>query len=84
MEETARTFELSVEEAKELIEGCKMRLAEVREKRPRPHRDDKVITAWNGTTNLFVVICTEIVRFDDLVAGRCVPGLQEQIVSRDG
>jgi uncharacterized protein YyaL (SSP411 family) len=30
------------------LEECRRKLLLVREKRPRPHRDDKIITAWNG------------------------------------
>ena len=59
IEEIARQFNVSVEEVKEIIEGCKMKLAEVREKRPKPHRDDKVITAWNGK----IVLLVEVLRW---------------------
>jgi uncharacterized protein YyaL (SSP411 family) len=30
------------------LEGCRKTLEEARERRPRPHRDDKILTAWNG------------------------------------
>ena len=32
----------------ETLARCRQRLFESREKRPRPHLDDKIITAWNG------------------------------------
>jgi uncharacterized protein YyaL (SSP411 family) len=30
------------------LEDCRKALEEARERRPRPHRDDKILTAWNG------------------------------------
>jgi uncharacterized protein YyaL (SSP411 family) len=30
------------------LEACRKALEEAREGRPRPHRDDKILTAWNG------------------------------------
>jgi len=46
--ETARKFSLSPEEANERLLVALAKLREVRGARPRPLRDDKVITAWNG------------------------------------
>src|SRR5215471_14274600 len=31
-----------------LLENCREKLFAIRAKRPRPHLDDKIITAWNG------------------------------------
>lgn len=31
-----------------LLEKCRLVLFEARRKRPRPHLDDKIVTAWNG------------------------------------
>ncbi|HVT74022.1 MAG TPA: thioredoxin domain-containing protein [Lacunisphaera sp.] len=45
---TARDFGLASEAAGEKLLGCLERLRAARAQRPRPHRDDKVITAWNG------------------------------------
>ncbi|MFT3782959.1 MAG: thioredoxin domain-containing protein [Nibricoccus sp.] len=46
--ETAQRCRLGMDEANErLLRGLK-KLREVRGQRPRPHRDDKIITAWNG------------------------------------
>ena len=45
---TAEFFKKPVEEVQEILaDGLKV-LFEARAKRPRPHLDDKVITAWNG------------------------------------
>ncbi len=32
----------------ELLPRAKEKLFEARQKRPRPHRDDKILTAWNA------------------------------------
>lgn len=44
----AREFDQTVEAVQEIIEKGRGRLFEAREKRVRPERDDKVLTAWNG------------------------------------
>jgi len=38
----------SEEEVEEIIGRSRLRMFEARGKRPRPHLDDKVLTAWNG------------------------------------
>ncbi|MDQ6911604.1 MAG: thioredoxin domain-containing protein [Verrucomicrobiota bacterium] len=38
----------SLGENAEVLEAARRQLLEVRAKRPRPHLDDKIITAWNG------------------------------------
>lgn len=45
---TAEYFKKSTDEVLELFERAKQRLFEVRQQRPHPHLDDKIITAWNG------------------------------------
>ena len=43
-------FELGIlyEELKEKLESARQKLFDAREKRPRPHRDEKILTDWNG------------------------------------
>lgn len=36
------------EEVEDLLQECREKLFAVRENRPRPHRDEKIIVAWNG------------------------------------
>jgi uncharacterized protein len=47
-EELAPRFGLTPEQAASSLEAIKERLFKVREGRVKPHRDEKLITAWNG------------------------------------
>jgi uncharacterized protein YyaL (SSP411 family) len=46
--ETARHFGKKEEEVRETLGQSRTTLLALRAKRPRPHLDDKIITAWNG------------------------------------
>ena len=48
MSETANTFHLSETGTRKALEESQQKLFELRAKRPRPHLDDKIVTAWNG------------------------------------
>jgi uncharacterized protein YyaL (SSP411 family) len=48
IEETAHKSGRTADELKQLLLDAKHKLNLEREKRPRPHLDDKIITAWNG------------------------------------
>ena len=41
-------FQLSETEVSRNLEDARNRLLTTRAKRPKPHRDDKILTAWNG------------------------------------
>jgi uncharacterized protein YyaL (SSP411 family) len=46
--ETAQRFKKSEDEVAKSLAQSRQRLFSIREKRPRPHLDDKIIAAWNG------------------------------------
>jgi uncharacterized protein len=48
LEATATKFKLSPKEAGKQLSESRQKLFAVRTRRPRPHLDDKIITAWNG------------------------------------
>jgi len=46
--ETSKKFNKTPEEIESIILGCKNILIQKRNKRPRPHLDDKILTSWNA------------------------------------
>ncbi|MFN2507899.1 MAG: thioredoxin domain-containing protein [Chthoniobacterales bacterium] len=46
--ETAKKFGLPEEKTEQLLAESRKILFDARAKRPRPHLDDKIVTAWNG------------------------------------
>ena len=48
MEQTAKFFSMDETGVMEAIMDAKTKLFDARSRRPRPLRDDKIITAWNG------------------------------------
>lgn len=46
--ETAAALDLTAAELHERLERIRAKLLTARERRPQPHTDDKVVTAWNG------------------------------------
>jgi len=48
LEDIAKSLGLDVERARTLVESARKDLFNVREKRIRPHRDEKILTDWNG------------------------------------
>jgi uncharacterized protein YyaL (SSP411 family) len=46
--DAAKFFKMSEEEIQKSLADSRQKLLDIRMKRPRPHLDDKIITAWNG------------------------------------
>jgi uncharacterized protein YyaL (SSP411 family) len=46
--ETSEKFKLKPDQVESLLAVSRQKLFQARERRPRPQRDDKIITAWNG------------------------------------
>jgi len=46
--DTAKKFRLTNDKAEQLLDESRKLLFDARAKRPRPARDDKIVTAWNG------------------------------------
>jgi uncharacterized protein len=48
LEHTAKHFGKTTQQISEELGRCRKRLREVRDRRPKPHLDDKIIVAWNA------------------------------------
>jgi uncharacterized protein len=48
LRETARRLGMPLKELRRELEVLRQKLFDIRSRRPRPHRDDKVLTDWNG------------------------------------
>ncbi|KPK72390.1 thioredoxin [candidate division WOR_3 bacterium SM23_60] len=46
--ELAQTMHIAVSDLAERIENARARLYAARRERPHPHKDDKILTSWNG------------------------------------
>lgn len=46
--ETSVILKISADELEKILDGCKTKLFAEREKRAKPFRDEKILTAWNG------------------------------------
>lgn len=48
LDATAKALQMTTEKLREVLETARRRLFDEREKRVKPFRDEKVLTAWNG------------------------------------
>jgi uncharacterized protein YyaL (SSP411 family) len=87
LDEIASMTGRSRHEIAERLDRARTTLLEVRSKRPRPHLDDKVLTAWNGLMIAAFARASRVLdRRDDLTAAqRAASFLRERLWrSRDG
>ncbi len=60
-------FDLTPEEAERIWASARARLFELREKRIRPHKDDKILTDWNGLMIAALARASRVLRNPDYV-----------------
>ncbi len=48
VEEAAQRFGKTLDEVQRILDNAKEKMFEIRNRRPQPHRDDKVLVDWNG------------------------------------
>ena len=48
IEETTKEFNLNDDEVSSILSDARKKLFSVREQRPKPHLDDKILVSWNG------------------------------------
>jgi uncharacterized protein YyaL (SSP411 family) len=72
IEEVARLSGRSIEDVTTTLDRSRLTLRGIRERRPRPHLDDKILTAWNG------LMIGAFARAGRMVAGadRCIADAQ--------
>ena len=46
--EAAEEFGMNGADVEKVLQDCRKVLFQHRQTRPKPHRDDKIMTAWNG------------------------------------
>ena len=83
---TAEYFKKEPAEIAAILERGRQRLFEARAKRPRPHLDDKIITAWNGL--MISGLARSGAALDDAahvaLAARAARFLREKLCGADG
>jgi uncharacterized protein YyaL (SSP411 family) len=67
-DELASMFDCTESEIRERLEIAKNILLENRAKRPPPHRDDKIVTAWNGLAIGALARGARVMNRDDLAS----------------
>lgn len=50
LQDTAKEFGIEEKKVCDILVDGKAKLWKARKLRPKPHRDDKIITSWNGTS----------------------------------
>ena len=77
IDEVAQEAGTTSDEVNAILQRARLRMFEHRLQRPRPQRDDKILTAWNG---LMIAACARVAR----VLGARVPRTQVPSEQADG
>jgi uncharacterized protein len=82
----AKELEIEPVELARRLESARQKLFEARERRVRPHKDDKILTSWNGL--MIVALAKAAQAFDDPsyaeAAERALGFLSAKLVREDG
>eukprot|EP00890_Picochlorum_soloecismus_P002856 jgi/Picsp_1/3571/NSC_06408-R1_spermatogenesis-associated protein 20-like len=62
---SSNTIALSKGQLQEKVSYMRKRLFEFREQRPKPHRDEKIVAAWNGMAISFLAMAGQILESED-------------------
>jgi len=86
LEETAGHFKRGVSEVRQSIQNSKAKLLEVRNIRPRPHLDDKVLTDWNGLMISSLSFGSRVLNEEKYkkAAEKAARFIQKELVTPDG
>ena len=57
VEQTAAKFGLEVQAVNSALQKCRQILFDKRQERPKPHLDNKMVSAWNGIVHSRVCVC---------------------------
>jgi uncharacterized protein YyaL (SSP411 family) len=86
LREAAEEEGMGVEELQAFVETCRQKLFAAREKRIHPHKDDKILTAWNGL--MIAALARGAVVLGDSsyveAAARTVRFIQQRLQREDG
>jgi len=86
VEDTAAHFEMDVDRVRAAVETAGKRLLAARDKRPRPHLDDKILTDWNGLMIASLAFASRVLgdaAYGD-AAERSARFILENLIGRDG
>jgi uncharacterized protein YyaL (SSP411 family) len=85
VEETANKFHLNVDVTKTLLQKARQMLWEHRKQRPKPHLDNKIITAWNGLMMSGFARAAQALSDDSYArrAQKCAQFVREQLYHAD-
>ncbi|PWW05456.1 hypothetical protein DFQ01_10414 [Paenibacillus cellulosilyticus] len=84
--ERAATFDMTVNALAQELEDSRNKLYEARAKRVRPHKDEKILTGWNGM--MIAALATAAKAFDEPIyaerAERAATFIKDKLVREDG
>ncbi len=86
LKEFAEQYNIELEELKARIKDSRQKLFEYREKRVRPYKDDKILTAWNGLMIAAMAKGSAVLREDRYkkAAVRAVEFIWKELRRKDG